>query len=308
MTLEQIQKPTIHVLHHGDSDGRFAGYAAWRRIRNEAKLREAQFIEVQYGQPFPLDIDALTKNDTIFIVDFSYSREILDRVYDKVGTLVVLDHHETAEEQLRGAPYALYDATKSGALLAWEYFFPDQKAPMTCLFVNDRDLWQWKYQDETRAFEAWLKYDRVQQDWEKWDNLSFHEPSLKQALEMGKIIVSNNQSIIDSFVNTPGNIVVNSMYHEPTGKIIKYAIYNGNAVLISELAEKVYKSLNVDLTIDWRGRGTDMSFSLRSPYPEKCSARAFAEVYGGGGNPATAGMRMPLAKGMDVVKYLMSKI
>ena len=158
---------TIHVLSHMDTDGRFASYATWKHFRGQGKLSLLKFIEVQYNQPFPLDINSLTKDDFVYILDFSYDRETMDHVFEKVSKLVVIDHHETAKDNLNGASYAKFDMAKSGALLAWEYFFPNIDPPLVCLFVDDYDLHTWKYTNHTASFEAWARYDGIRQDWEK---------------------------------------------------------------------------------------------------------------------------------------------
>ena len=36
-----------------------------------------------------------------------------------------------------------FDIAKCGAVLTWEYFFPDELVPAFLLYVQDRDLWQW---------------------------------------------------------------------------------------------------------------------------------------------------------------------
>lgn len=307
MSAISLRKPTIHVLHHADSDGRFGGYAAWRKLRNDGKLSTTKFYEVQYGKPFPLDINELTIEDQVYIIDFSYARSILDPVYEKVDKLVVLEHHESAEEMLNGAPYVLFDITKSGALLAWEYFFPKAPPPMPCLLVNDFDLWQWKYQEKTGAFEAWLRYDRVGQNWEKWENLCYHQPTFDEAMEKGLPIYRYNQSVIQSFAANPDNITISSLFHDDSARRVTYAIFNGIGILHSELAEYVYKNFDVEMTISWRVKGKEVAFSIRSPHPEKFSAKVFAQSYGGGGHPASSGFGLPLDKGLELVRHLMSK-
>lgn len=307
MTPTPIQKSSIYILHHGDSDGRFAGYAAWRYSRNHGKLLTTSFTEIAYGKPFPLDIEMLCPTDVVYILDFSYDRETLDRVNAKVAQLVVLDHHETGEENLRGADYAIFDMTKSGALLAWEYFFPNTEPPMPCLLANDFDLWAKQYGLETDAFEAWLRYDRVGQNWEKWENLCFHQPTFDKAMELGGIVAAYNKSIMDGFIKNPDNITLSSLFHDDSGKRATYAIFNGMSILHSELSEVVYTTFDVDMTISWRVKGKVIAFSIRTPNPEKFSAIAFATSYGGGGHPKAAAFALPLEKGMELVKHLMSK-
>jgi uncharacterized protein len=55
---------------------------------------------------------------------------------------LVLDHHKTAMNDLSGLTYALFDMSKSGAVLAWEHFFPGEEVPELFRYLQDRDLWK----------------------------------------------------------------------------------------------------------------------------------------------------------------------
>ncbi len=300
---------TIHILFHSDADGRFAGYAAWNYFRLQKKLDDVKFYEVQYGKPFPLVVEDLTKADEIYILDFSYKRPVLDPVFAKVGKLIVLDHHESAQDNLAGTPYGFFDITKSGALLAWEHFFPGEPAPLACTLVNDRDLWLWQYEPHTSAFEAWLNYDRVGCNWEKWHELSTRRVAMDQALEKGLLLHKSNQSILNSFIKNPDNYHISAAHlaQLPYNHIkkIRYAVYNGNQVLIPELAQAFYTTKEIDATIDWRCRGKVVTFSVRSPNPDVFSAKEFCEFYGGGGHKAAAGFSMPRTEAFVFIDSLM---
>ena len=103
---------TTYVLYHDDADGYASAMAAYMVYEDRAT-----YISVQYGQAFP--IDNLTNTDNVFILDFSYKKEILEEVHSKVALLVVLDHHETAMQDLDHLDYAVFDMSKSGAMLSW---------------------------------------------------------------------------------------------------------------------------------------------------------------------------------------------
>lgn len=131
------------VLYHGHcADGFGAAYAAWCAFGEQA-----EYHAVNYGEPMP-EIPAGAR---VFIVDFSYPRTVLLELWERVQELVVLDHHKTAAAELAGLSFARFDASKSGAVLAWEYFraLPDSgccfgPVPRLLLYVQDRDLWRWE--------------------------------------------------------------------------------------------------------------------------------------------------------------------
>jgi len=140
------------VLYHGNCfDGMSACWAAWKKFGDDAEYRA-----VNYGQDFPFN--EYGKNDDIYIVDFSYRRDILLALKDEVNKLVVLDHHKTAQKDLEGLDFCIFDMEKSGARLTWEYFHWEKDSggmfygedefnppvPKLIQYVEDRDLWRFK--------------------------------------------------------------------------------------------------------------------------------------------------------------------
>jgi len=137
----------MKVLYHaGCDDGFGAAYAIWLKHGYQA-----EYIPVQHGQPFP----EVSPGETVYVVDFSYSRDILKRVADRCK-VVVLDHHKTAMEDLADLPFAHFDMNKSGAVLAWEYFHPNEPIPLLLTYVQDYDLWtkELAYTNENKAWRG----------------------------------------------------------------------------------------------------------------------------------------------------------
>lgn len=145
-----------HVLYHGNCyDGFGAALCAWLTLGSRA-----QYIPVLHGQdPPPLPVGA-----RVLIVDFSYPREVLERLHAALAEVVVLDHHVTAQKALEGLPYATFDLSKSGAVLAFEHFFPPgDEAYKTALwpfvqYLQDRDLWKFELPDSREVAAALRSY------------------------------------------------------------------------------------------------------------------------------------------------------
>ena len=130
----QGSKP-VTVLYHSDADGFSAAYAAWRVYQDTAT-----YIPVQYNQPVPEIPEGTTH---LLIVDFSYDRETCDALAAKY-VLLVIDHHKSAWENLRGSNYAIFSMNKSGCALTWEYFHKREPMPTILAYVQDRDLWKFE--------------------------------------------------------------------------------------------------------------------------------------------------------------------
>jgi oligoribonuclease NrnB/cAMP/cGMP phosphodiesterase (DHH superfamily) len=142
----------ITVLYHNDADGFGSAFVVWLRYK------EAHFIPVQYNQPLP-EIPEDTKQ--LFIVDFSYQRDVCEELNEKYE-LIIIDHHKTAQEELKNLSYAIFDMEKSGCILTWEHLFPDnKKVPAILQYVEDYDLWKFEkiYSEEVNLYITSLEKD-----------------------------------------------------------------------------------------------------------------------------------------------------
>lgn len=132
-------KQIVCIYHKECLDGAAAAWVV-RKFFGDTPVK---FLAANYNEPLP----EIT-NSIIYIVDFSYKREPMLELM-KHNDVIVIDHHDTAAKELEG----LFEVnqTRSGAVLTWLYFFGNNPIPEQLLFVEDRDLWNWKLLD-TRAF------------------------------------------------------------------------------------------------------------------------------------------------------------
>lgn len=136
-----------YILYHGNCpDGWGAAWAAWTALGDSA-----EYIPCLYGQDPP----RLSPDGIVLLVDFSYPRDVLLRFWESVSSLEVLDHHKTAEADLAGLDWCLFDMDKSGAMLTWEWFHPHDPAPAIIQYVQDRDLWRFALPDSREVY-AWM--------------------------------------------------------------------------------------------------------------------------------------------------------
>ena len=134
-------------IYHGNcADGFGAAWAVRHALGDDVEFHAGHYGHV------PQDV---TDRDVI-LVDFSYKLDVLHELSFKAKSILILDHHKSAQEDLCGlenvkeklgyygffnelGPYcysqnkplvgALFDMDRSGAMLAWD-FFHDEPAPM----------------------------------------------------------------------------------------------------------------------------------------------------------------------------------
>lgn len=160
-----------YVLYHaGCYDGFGAAYAAWKHFGSEAK-----YLPVSYNGKVP----NIEDGSDVFIVDFSYKRQVLLELSARCN-VVVLDHHATAQEDLKGLSFAKFDMSKSGAGLTWEYFHAGEEMPDLIKHIQDRDLWKFEMPGSK---EVHVYLQSINMDFEAWDRVNVLE-----AIEKGKSI------------------------------------------------------------------------------------------------------------------------
>jgi oligoribonuclease NrnB/cAMP/cGMP phosphodiesterase (DHH superfamily) len=258
-----------YVLYHGNcTDGFGAAWAAWRRFGNEA-----EYIPVSYGLPVP----AMDPWSEVYILDFSYPRETLLELSQTHALVHVEDHHKTAQEALAGLDFCHFDMNRSGAVLAWKYFFRIAPVPQLLKYIEDRDLWRFDLTD-SREISAWLSSFPF--DFELWTRLV-------ERVELGDISSIEEGAAI---LRAKNQAVENMARHSRKMRLGDHVVPVANAtVYFSEVGERLcelypdapfaaYFLLRADHMVQWglRSRnGFDVS--------------EVAKLYGGGGHPGAAG-------------------
>jgi uncharacterized protein len=171
------------VLYHGNcADGFGAAWAAHLHFEDSA-----EYLPVNYGEQ-PPDVTGRE----VYMLDFSFPRAVLLSMKERAKSLLVLDHHATAEADLRGLDFCVFDMERSGATMAWDYFLKygtDQEYFNAPWFVSanamgrdfveyltDRDLWRFALPDSREVSAAIWSYPM---DFNVWTGLAMRVESLK---------------------------------------------------------------------------------------------------------------------------------
>ncbi len=151
------------IFYHGSHcpDGFGAAYAAWKKFGDTA-----EYVPLSRGDEPPYE--AMRGNEAYFL-DFSYEKEVMERVREETAKLTVLDHHEGVREAIESAPEHVFDAERSGAGIAWDYFHPNTKRPTLIEHLEDDDLFRFSLPD-TRALITYL--ETLPFDFAVWDELA----------------------------------------------------------------------------------------------------------------------------------------
>ncbi len=271
---------TTVVAHGNCMDGWTAAWVARKKLGTKG----VRYLFANYGNPPP----PLEDDDRVYVLDFSYPRAILEDMASEVPT-VVLDHHRTAEQDLKGLPFCTFDMNHSGAMLAWRHFFPGEEPPALVRYVEDRDLWRFAL-PHSREVSGWLWswfYPTTEETWTVWDEvaalLDGGPLTRERAINEGTAILRMRNAFV-------AQMVEHAIWRELTDGTEVYRVPVVNAsILFSEVPEALCKKYpEAPFAAYYFDRGDGKTqWGLRSRGGFDVSR--VAKFYGGGGHAAAAG-------------------
>jgi uncharacterized protein len=274
----------IYTLYHDNCpDGFGSALAAYLKFGDKS-----EYIGVKHQQDPP----AMDAGAEVYILDFSYPRQVMEQLLQQHDRVITLDHHKTAQEALLGLSGVLFDMNRSGAMISWEYFHPDREIPDLLRYIQDRDLWHWKLEG-TGEIAAGLQL--VPKEFDRWIDLLTPE-GLQQLRQDGATILKYQNKEIQGLFK---HVYVDSLppYQAVTGEWLtgaKIPLVNcSNHDIVSELCHQMLDRYpEHPVVASWsRGKAT-ISYSLRSQPDFDCSA--IAQLYGGGGHKNSSGFKLAI--------------
>jgi len=296
------------IYHSNCADGFGAAWSVWKFFKGEVELYPGV-----YGEDPP----TMDGRDVI-LVDFSYKADVLYRATRKATSVLVLDHHKSALEDLEsvwskahrgerlepsgwehhitnayqdrceGIPvqiYCVFDMNRSGAGMSWDFFFPQSNRPKLIDHIEDRDLWRFQIPG-TRQIQACLfsyPYDIA-----IWDTLMEESnfPTGLSGMEAeGQAIERKHHKDIAELLNICARPMVIGG-HKVQVASLPYTLTSDAGAVMSKDAKFAACYWDTE---------THRIFSLRSEEggTEALDVSVIAVMYGGGGHKHAAGFQVP---------------
>ena len=298
-------KPLV-IYHANCTDGFGAAFAAWLKLGYGA-----EYLPMEYGKNFLTEYAGSTINREIYILDFSLPKAVMDWLFGHAKRVVWLDHHasvfkdwgapldDVADELTLGLVQpndhtVVLDDTKSGAMLAWEYFHPGTKVPMLIQHIDDRDRWQFKLEGSKEFHAALASYQ--QWTFEQWEaHFLVGNIRLNALKDEGRAILRAHNQNVQAALKQARSCRLLKSIPKPGGEHWEAVFLvdasglaaNAPTFLASDLGhELANKSGTFGLVWSMAGDG-QIHCSLRSNGDYDVSA--IAKAFGGGGHRNAAG-------------------
>lgn len=269
---------SIAVLYHYPcTDGAFAAYIAHLALGDTAVLiPHATHTTVHLEDGY----------DTVYLLDYVGTEGFLAECVERFPRVVLLDHHESALQEVCEGADVVLDVTKSGCMLAKEHFFKDGKGVNPRLetfleYVQDNDLFRHEL-PHSKMFTAGLR--RLNPDFTP-DYIKTQLPSI---LDWKNIVsLGHTQLIQEELWMAEANV---SAFPIKLGDQVYWAAITDHWEIISELGHLLAERNGYGAVVRQLTNGL-ISLSLRSTSKDY-NTIPHARLYGGGGHPSASGCRL----------------
>jgi len=318
--VEPSKKNPLVIYHAKCADGFSAAWCFYNFFKEQNDPSDFGGIDIGcdfhpgvYNEPPPDVTDRV-----VYLVDFSYKRDVVEKMLETAQKIYLIDHHKTAIDDLNGVDnikLTMYtDLERSGAVLAWDYlhnarFITDeggvefhdytlkpgnpayQSPPKLLEHVQDRDLWKFKLGGTREISANIFSYEYTFENWDKLMNASATE--LLGMWNAGAAIERKHHKDIKELLDVCKRYMVIGGHDVPVASL-PYTLTSdaGHAMAESHKEGSVFAACYWDTA-------THRIFSLRST-DSGLDVSKIASMYNGGGHKNAAGFRVerdhPLAR------------
>lgn len=269
MTKSHLRDKNIIVIYHGECDDGFgSAYAAWKKFGDKAA-----YVPTIHQVAPPLGLEG----KDLYLLDFTYSEEVIRELLKVVKSITVIDHHAMMEPAAQAATNHLFNIEHSGAVLAWNYFHPGILAPLFLQYVEDGDLWRFNLPHSRALVEI---FRVTPHDFKVWDAMVREcedEKILAQWVEKGNILLEYKGRIVAKLVHS--------------GEEVEFEGYRVRAVNTGPMFKSEVGAILAEkyppFGILWSYRDGRVIVSLRAN--GAVNVAELAQRHGGGGHPNSAG-------------------
>lgn len=265
-----IEKKIIVLYHGGCSDGFGGAWAAWKKLGSRA-----EYIPLYDRQNPP----AILKGKEIYFIDWTFDNPAITKeLVINNKRVVILDHHAQAEKIMRLAREHVFSKTNSGAVIAWKYFHPWRPVPLLLKYVEDYDIWRFRF-PQTAAVNALIETTPF--NFREWSRLvsDFEKPKLRRRrLAIAKILLQYKNNLVADMISGAGTV-----------QFGKYKVLALNAPILRNEAGHVLAKKKPPFSILWWEDGNKIRISLRAIRP----FNILKNIKGSKGHPQAAGLVLP---------------
>jgi uncharacterized protein len=264
------------IIHHANCADGWVGAWVIQKALDNTSVPESEWVAANSGDPPP---DVAGKN--VWIVDFSYPKDVMIEIERTAKCLYVFDHHKTSVSAIEPLTCRWrHDIRRSAAHIAWEFFRVGPASPLVA-YTEDRDLrlHNLPYTNEVNAairLEFPLTFEKCEEL-----NATLSDPAtLLPTIRRGEGALRQVESYIRSMVELAviKTVAVGCERHVA-------CIVNCPPINASELLGHLAETSAAAFALGYFCRANGVwQYSLRSRSKDAFDVSAVAKYFGGGGH------------------------
>lgn len=258
------------IIHHNDLDGCCSAHLVYKHLHCD---KDITFIEVDYGRRVP----EVNNGDDIWIVDFSFTPEIMEKWQDVASSVTWIDHHKSAVDKFATFHKLISgvrkDGDKSACALTHAYLYGTEM-PYYVQAISNIDIHNICEPDDLLFYLGMQAndYSPANRVWLRADD----HPEL---------VINQGCDIYEYLMNEGVRYVADNGYWVKStfGKVNGFVCNNGNIHSMKAYAPEadVWATFNYNPESKW-------TVIL---YSDTVNVEEIAKVFGGGGHPYAAGFQ-----------------
>ena len=274
------QRKPLVIYHKDCADGVAAAWCFWKEYKDKYEYHAGVYSE---SVPDILDRD-------VYLVDFSYKRDVMDLLCQYAANVVLLDHHVSALDDLwdLSSKYPNFDMThstdkNSGCIISWNYIKSVEQhkrgMPILLQYIQDRDMWKFELPHTREVTTALFSHDMTFESYDKL--MKLNKVGIKKLIAEGQILNKKFFKDLDNIIKTATRRVEIGGYNVPLVNCnYLYASEAGNILAVNEPFCATYYDTDKHRVFSLRSAVTGLDVS------------EIAKQFNGGGHKHASGFKV----------------
>lgn len=243
--------PYYVIYHRNCPDGMMASWIYLKYCEGKnADMKEVVLVPADAGK---VPTDLAWDKAHIIMLDLSFRKEDLLDIASKASSILILDHHKTAQTDLSGTfpdnVKLIFNLEKCGAQLTWDLCFSDSVYPWFVDVVADRDLWKWSFPDSRPLGKYLMEYGYFETH-DQIDRLNCWSVSdIEEATKVGETMLEIDEKNVAFYANSATLCEFSTPSPSKT-----YRVYLTNCPhkYASDVGNKLSSEKDCDFAVMWR--------------------------------------------------------
>lgn len=268
------------VIYHANCTDGLAAAAVFYKYAGDS----AEYFAAKHGSSTYPSV----RGSAVYLLDFCYPLAIMEAICEEAASVTLIDHHKSALELVEhlSSRYPNFNAQPSnndhsGAVLTWQHLYGSLPVPAILTHVQDRDLWQFKYEHTEEIVRGLYAANPTLKQLAGW--LGEGWPAIQPLLATGKALLKEHRM-------TAKRLAASAHPVEIAGHVV--LAVNAPAHFASDVGALLYEETPATFVAVYHINRDLLIFSLRSS-PTGIDVSEIAKKYGGGGHKHAAGFSIP---------------